>query len=167
MNGGQEGPYLVEDREYVPVNGGLNEDIAWNAISELAIYATFKVYEGAFKGDARLAEALQLGAEISEDGIYEDGTLVYKKGETSSQWIERLEVRLIKRLLTPDAYIDKAGVWHDEYDREVFDAALTKANSTGVVISQELITDCYFERLNKFIEDIQDGDCIVALDCHE
>lgn len=167
LNGGHEGPYLVEDREYVPVNGGLKEDIAWIAISELARYAAFKVYEGAFNGDARLAEALPLETEISEDGIYEDGTWVYKKGETYSQWIERLEVRFFRCLLPPAAYIDKTGVWHGEDDREVFDAALRKANSAGVVISQELISDCYFEGLNKFIADIQDGDCIVALDCHE
>lgn len=70
INNGQRGPYFVDDVEYIPVNAGLKKDIAWDAISKLDQFKTFKFLELVLNRDPCLGESLPEGYEINDGYLY-------------------------------------------------------------------------------------------------
>lgn len=171
INNGQRGPYFVDDVEYIPVNAGLKKAIAWDAISRLDQYKTFKFLELVLNRDPRLGGELPDGYEIKDGDLYagEDKLLFLKNNETFSEWAERLGIQFDRAMMLPDAYIDTKGVWHDdndawaEFEKKMMSGKFDDIPENPMEAAQEV----YLENYDKFIDDeLQDDDCFVILDCH-
>lgn len=171
INNGQRGPYFVDDVEYVPVNAGLKKDIAWDAISKLDQYKTFKFLELVLNRDPRLGDSLPEGYEIKDGDLYagEDKSLFLKNKETFNEWAERLGIQFGRAMMPPDAYIDTKGVWHDDNDAWAeFEKIVMSGRFEDLPENQEeAAQQAYLENYEKFMdEELKDDDCFVILDCH-
>lgn len=171
INAGHRGPYFVDDVEYIPVNAGLKKDIAWDSISRLAQYKTFRFLELILNKDSCLGDGLVEGYEIKDGNLYvgKNKSLILKNNETFSEWAERLGVQFGRVMMSPDAYIDVKGVWHDENDAW---AKCEKEIMSGKFRDipenlEEAVQKAYLENYEKFMnEELKDDDCFVILDCH-
>jgi hypothetical protein len=171
INNGQRGPYFVDNVEYIPVNAGLKKEIAWDAISRLDQYKTFRFLELVLNRDPRLGDSLPEGYEIKDGDLYagENESLFLKNKETFSEWADRLGIQFGRAMMPPDAYIDTKGVWHDENDAwAVFEKKLMSGRFDEMPENpQEAAQEAYLENYEKFMdEELKDDDCFVILDCH-
>ena len=171
INNGQRGPYFVDDVEYIPINAGLKKDIAWDAISRLDQYKSYKFFELVLNRDPRLGDSLPEGYEIKDGDLYagENKSLFLKKKETFSEWVERMGIQFGRAMMPPDAYIDTKGVWHDDNDVwAVFEKKLMSGNFDDMPDNpEEAAQQAYLENYEKFMdEELEDDDCFVILDCH-
>ena len=173
VNNGNIGPYVIDEVEYIPVNGGLKKDIAWDAIEKLDEYKSISLLRMIFTRDPRLGGNVPEVYEIKEDGLYinSDGqsTLVLKKGETFSEWADRIGKQFNRNFLPPDAYIDTNGVWHDADEYwETFQDALINGNPDDIPEDPEqAASQAFLADFEKFMDDeLKDNDCFVVLDCH-
>lgn len=171
INNGQRGPYFVDDVEYIPINAGLKKDIAWDAVSKLDQYKTFKFLELVLNCDPRIGNSLPEGYEIKDGDLFggKNQSLLLKKGEIFAEWVNRLGIQFDRALIPPDAYIDTKGIWHDENDgwaeleKKLMRGKLNEMPEDPVEAAQEI----YVGKFEKFIADeLKDNDCFVVLDCH-
>lgn len=173
VNSGKRGPYCVDDTEYIPVDGGLKKNIAWDAVSRLDEYKTYKLFELILNRDPRLGSGVYEGNKIIDGDLYlESAGLekpVLKKGEAFYDWAKRLGREFGRAMMPPDAYIDTKGIWHDDNDAwAAFEARVMSGKFDDMPENlQEAAQAEYIKGFESFLDnELKDDDCFVILDCH-
>lgn len=166
MNNGQSGPYIMDNVEYIPVDGGLKKDIAWDAIAKWNAYNTYLIFKLILQKDPRFGGGIPEGYKVIDEDLYlcpsGKDVLAVKNNENFYDWAKRLGETFERIVLPPDAYIDTKGVWHDEND--LWKNCPTPSELTRLLeSSQEMFTEVFEKFLD---EELQDDDCFVVLDCH-
>ena len=173
VNNGGNGPYIVENDEYFPVNGGLKKSIAWDAIAKLDECTTYMILKMILARDPRLGDRLPEAYEIRDGDLYikaeDQNILLLKNGESFSERAVRLGQEFGPAMMPPDAFIDLRGVWHDDNDAW---AAFEKKLMSGKLDEmpdnlEEAAKNAFLDDFTRFREEeLQGEDCIVVLDCH-
>lgn len=172
-NKGNNGPYIIEDTEYIPVNGGLKKSIAWDTYSRFDSYIAYLTFELVINKDPRIGGTLPENYEIIDNDLFLNASgkkvLVMRKKEAFSDWADRMNRYLGRVLLPPDAYIDTNGVWHD--DNEIwaeFEKIAMSGNFEAMPENpEETAQKEMSKRFNEFLDnELKDDDCFVVLDCH-
>lgn len=171
-NGGKRGPYVIEDVEYVPINGGLKKDIAWDSIHKFDVYTKYLLLEMIQQQDPRLGQ-LPDEYKFKADGLYVESEgelyLLLKAGESFEEYVRREEIIFANAGLDVDAYIDISGMWHDEsdcWDNWIQQMANGKSRelpeNPGETAKEEF--DAAYHR---FVDnELSENDGIIVLDCH-
>lgn len=169
VNNGQQGPYFAGETEYIPINGGLKKDIAWDAIEKLEAYTRHRFFEWILNRDPRIEANIDEDYLIVEDGLYfkTDGepVLILKRGETFEERNARLGQTFGKGMLSVDAYVDKNGVWHDEDNmwRKFFIGGSKNMPEDPETAAKEELMKSFRNFLD---EELEPDDYVVVLDCH-
>ena len=169
-NNGENGPYVIDDVEYVPVNGGLMSDIGLDFISRFRHFEMYAYSKHIMEKDPRLGETPDY-CRIADDGLYcmtETGeeNLMYKKDESFAQFAERMEIEFMPDFIPPHAYVDLDGVWHDE--NEVWDNIEAELLS-GKFPAEDVMDDAgqkFAEAAYEFIKGLAPEDGLVVVDYH-
>ncbi len=170
VNDGANGPYIIDDVEYVPVNGGFMSDIDLEVVNRFREYRMYLIFKSFLDGDSRVGNAPDT-CRITEEGIYftddsGEERLMLKKGETFAQFTERMEIKFVPDFIPPHAYIDLDGVWHDEND--VWDniqAELLSGKFPALDI-MEIAREKFAEMVYKFMKGLNPEDGLVVVDYH-
>lgn len=169
-NNGANGPYIIDDVEYVPINGGLMSDIGLDFINRFRHYDMYAYSKHIMEKDPRLGDTPDY-CRIADEGLYcmtdtGEENLMYQKGESFAQFAERMGIKFMPDFIPPHAYVDLDGVWHDEnevWDRlqaELANGNFPKGNPTEIA-SQE-----FHKMIFEFVMSLKDDDCLVVIDYH-
>lgn len=170
VNNGENGPYIIDDVEYVPVNGGLMSDIGLDVINRFREYRMYLIFKSFLDGDSRVGNAPDT-CRITEEGIYfaddsGEERLMLKKGETFAQFAERLGISFVWEWITPHAFVDLGGVWHDE--NEVWDNIQAELLS-GKFPAEDVMANAgekFAEMAYEFVKSLNPEDGLVVVDYH-
>ena len=173
VNYGKQGPYKIDDAEYIPVNGALKKDIAWDAVSKFDKYVTYRMLRMILEGDPRIG-GVPAGYEIRENKLYVhvDGTEIHALtvGESFEVYAKARNMVFGRAVIPLDAYIDKDGVWHD--DNEIWDIWMRQLMGSkgkrGLPTNPEEAAYKEFRELfEKYLDnELKDDDGFLVLDCH-
>lgn len=173
VNGGQRGPYFVDEIVYIPVDAGLKKCIAWDSIAKLDEYKSYRLFQMILRRDPRLGTELPKNFEIKGGDLYINGngktTLVLKNGESFYERADRMGKQFGRVMMPPDAYIDTNGVWHDDSEEwAVFEAKIMSDKFDELPENpEEAAHDAYLKKYEEFLDTkLKDDDCFVILDCH-
>ena len=167
---------MVDDTEYIPVNGGRKKDIAWDAVSKLNAYKNYKYLELVLNKDPLLGGGTVEGVKTIDGDLYleSEGSekLALKNGEVFYDWAKRMGVEFGRAMMPPDAYIDTKGIWHDDNDAwAAFEAKVMSGKIDDISGDfqdlQEAMQAEYMKGYESFLDDeLKEDDCFVILDCH-
>ena len=150
-----EGDSREAPEGYKWVAGARKSDIAWDAMKTLRIEASiprFKLLEEAFKTGILPDEPL---LTITEDGIASWGEMIYKKDETLENYLERNE-------LGPDCKYPVSAYSF------LSDGEYCSRGDMGWwgISKNDKPEMAWQEETQTFIDEIDDDDFIVTIDCH-
>lgn len=169
-NNGASGPYMIDGVEFVPVNGGLVNEIEWDVIPRFMEYATYIVKKHILERDPRF-EILPDEYKYQDGDLYLDVPdhglhLLIKNGETFLEYAQRQECVFVRDFIPPHAYVDLDGAWHD--DNEVWEELGKGLLAEGEMPENimEFASNEFRTRVHNFLDTLQPGDGVVIVDFH-
>ena len=170
-NNGQRGPYIIENTEYVPANGGLVKDIEWEVFHKFEEYVQFLIFRHIWEHDERLGR-IPDAYKFKEDGLYiaspenNEMFLLYKNDESFSDYITRKDLTFAIKFPAPFAFVDYDGYWHDE--NEIWgklEADLLKSKNMPED-PEEFVQEEYQKAFFTFLDTLKPTDGVVIVDYH-
>lgn len=169
-NNGANGPYIIDGVEFVPVNGGLVNEIEWDIIPRFMECVTYIVVKHVLEKDPRLGT-------IPDQYRYQDGNLyldvpnhglhlLLKNGESFCDYAQRHEYVFNRDFIPPHAYVDLNGDWHDE--NEIWDDLQNDLLSGKSLPDNihEFAANAFRDRVHDFLDTLQPEDGVVIVDFH-
>lgn len=142
---------------YKFVDGARKKDICWDLMKQLAVEAVERGYQKCVNAyETKNLDGFGPLTRIVEDGIAGWGHMLYRKGETLDEYKARNGVTNVDRyMISTYAFVDRNGDWASSGDMGWFG-----------ISSNDKEERVWNDELQKLMDDVQDDDYIVAVDCH-
>lgn len=173
VNNGKFGPYVIDDIEYIPIIGAKKKDIAWDCIEKFNnawMLRYFQIVVNEAERNALLGGEIPAGFYVENDVLYLESDVehnaLYIKGETFTENMLRRGIKFGKGIMTPDAYVDKEGKWHDDnqiWENDELMRNLIENNEDLEMAVMEKFSDGLYDYLE---EQVEDEDYILVIDGH-
>ena len=142
---------------YKFVDGARKKDICWDLMKQLAVDAVEKGYQKCVEAfENKDLTGFGPLTSIVDDGIASWGAMLYKKGETLDEYKARKGVANVDRyMINAYAFVDRNGDWSGSGDMGWFG-----------ISSNDKDERTWNDELQTLINESQDDDFIVSIDCH-
>ena len=148
---------VVNAKGFQYVSGAFKKDICWTEMMANALAGYRKSYNAYVKAfSSGKVENLDTIASITDEGIVGWGQMLYLKGETLDEFLNRNGVSPTDQyVLSTYAYVDGNGEWHGSGEMGWFGLS-----------SNDMPERAWHDEMQSWLSGIEDDAYIVIVDCH-